>query len=313
MDRDQIRAVALDNACRMTASGVVHSTDVLEVAARFETWLTRDVPSTSTGTVNTSTSTSTDTDTDTAPCLGCEHAPHVGRCPQLLKGPFGPWRCPCDLDTRTDMVRPACAGCSHAVHAGRCTRVLTTGAQCACSRTDACTACGHSWHGVDTCGTDVPEEEGVHHGGVCACTGPDTVCSWNPATSGPDCDWSRDCPVHGTPATDTDTDTDTPMREWEMCACGHSGAWHSVTGHECRGVVGHQPCKCPKRGTLVPFGKLPDTDTDTDTDLLLCAGHARGQSFRHGCQHVRGEHDADGCRVTVEHHGVCPCTRPGGN
>lgn len=292
MDRDQIRAVALDNACRMTASGVVHSTDVLEVAARFETWLTRDVPSTST---STGTSTDTDTDTvststDTAPCLGCEHAPHVGRCPKLLKGPFGPWRCACDLDTSTDTVS---------------TTVTSTD-------TLACSVCGHAPHGGHSgCGAGTPA-------GPCACDGTqgtDTVCSWNPATSGPDCDWSRDCPVHGTPATDTDTDTDTdtPMREWEMCACGHSGAWHSVTGHECRGVVGHQPCKCPKRGTLVPFGKLPDTDTDTDTDLLLCAGHARGQSFRHGCQHVRGEHDADGCRVTVEHHGVCPCTRPGGN
>lgn len=259
MDRDQIRAVALDNACRMTASGLVHSTDVLEVAARFETWLTRDVPSTSTSTDTVSTS------TDTAPCLGCEHAPHVGRCPKLLKGPFGPWRCACDLDTSTDTVS---------------TTVTSTG-------TLACSVCGHAPHGGHSgCDAGTPA-------GPCACDGTqgtDTACAWNPAMSSPDCDWSRDCPVHGTP------DTDAPLGEWGMCACGHAGVRHSVTGYGCQGVIGHRPCKCPKRGTLVSFGKLPDADTDRG----VCAG----------CFHAV---HAGRCTLVLTTGAQCACTRPGGN
>ena len=228
MDREQIRAVALDNACRLAAAGYLYVGDtdirtqasILEAAGRFEAWLTR----------GTGTGTDTAEDTGIVACSGCEHAPHTGRCPQFLKGPFGPWRCACDLDTPADTV---------------------------------------------------------------------TACGWNPGTPGPNCDWDRACPEHGASAaamgvpapstgtdtgtvtstdtgtvtststststdTSTDTGTDTILSDWDMCPCGHAGAWHSNDAYGCQGVHGHRPCGCLKSGTLVAFGKLPEIpDTGT--------------------------------------------------
>lgn len=207
MDREQVRSVALDNACRLAAAWQVEeSNSVLALAGQFEAWLTRPVVA------DTDTATDTSTDTDTASCPMCPHRTHAGICTASF---FKGYPCACDhvTDTAPDTSTGTGTGtdtdtcqCGHArrTHTAKgcvvcwCTRLYgnatcvcsghgheTAGAcrVCACptsirpadtdtdTATDTCHGCNHPWSVHTPLGCMAGHELGSAEP-LCACTRP---------------------------------------------------------------------------------------------------------------------------------------------